>query len=156
MPGAASSHHLPRVMQPCMRISGHAKNQRRRLPYTLVTLTAGAPTGLQVLSWNPGPVRDSNPSAVAGHLNGPWHVVCVQEGLDLSAITPRRRTSTRFAKHHCAVLLDKDSSEDGYTCTPIQVPCAFQDSTWALEGKERSGRPSDPVCVSISPWRMST
>ena len=32
---------------------------------------------LQILSWNPGPAMGSDPSALACHLNGPWHVICV-------------------------------------------------------------------------------
>ena len=46
---------------------------------------------LQILSWNPVPMRRSDPSLLASHLNGPWHVVCVQEGSgfvnDLSSLT---------------------------------------------------------------------
>ena len=34
---------------------------------------------LLLLSWNPWPIRGSDPSLLASHLNGPWHVVCVQE-----------------------------------------------------------------------------
>ena len=35
---------------------------------------------LQILSWNTGPPRGSDRSLLASHLNGPWHVICVQEG----------------------------------------------------------------------------
>ena len=34
---------------------------------------------LQILFWNPGPARGSDPSLLASQLNGPWHVICVQE-----------------------------------------------------------------------------
>ena len=34
---------------------------------------------LQILSWNPGPARGSDPSTQATHLIGAWHVVCVQK-----------------------------------------------------------------------------
>ena len=42
----------------------------------------------------PRPARGSDPSLLASHLNGLWHLICVQEG---SALSPRvlwRRTST--------------------------------------------------------------
>ena len=42
---------------------------------------------LQILSWNSGPVRGSDQRALADHLNGPWHIICIQE-------VPSRRTST--------------------------------------------------------------
>ena len=51
--------------------------------------------------------------------------------------------------HHCAVLLNRDTFEDCYTCTPIQVPCSHKYSSWALEGMVAAGkfqRSPDPVC----------
>ena len=37
--------------------------------------------------------RGSHPSLLASHLNGPWHVICVQEDSALSLTVPWRRTS---------------------------------------------------------------
>ena len=48
---------------------------------------------------------------------------------------------------------NRDTFEDGYTCTPIQVPCAHKFSPWAFEGMVVTGkirRPCDPACVSVS------
>ena len=50
---------------------------------------------LQILSWNPGPARGSDPSLLASHLNGPWHGICVQERSGfVTNKFPGRRTST--------------------------------------------------------------
>ena len=41
---------------------------------------SGRPTDkLQILSWNPGPARGSDQRALADRLNGPWHIICIQE-----------------------------------------------------------------------------
>ena len=48
---------------------------------------------LQILSWNPGPARGSDPSLLSSHLKGPWHVICIQSGLVSSLTVPWRRTS---------------------------------------------------------------
>ena len=49
---------------------------------------------LQSLSWNPGPAQGSDPSLLATHRTGPWHVICVQEGADFVPTVALRRTST--------------------------------------------------------------
>ena len=54
---------------------------------------------------------------MASHRNGPWHVVCVQQGAGFVTDPGNFHVITR---HHCAVL-NKDTFERDYTCTPIQV-----------------------------------
>ena len=60
----------------------------------------------QLLSWNPGPTRGSDPRLLPNHLNGPWHVVCVQEGAGL--VTENFHVINH---HHCAVLHNKYTFE---------------------------------------------
>ena len=104
---------------------------------------------LQVLSWTAGPVRGDNVQAVANRIDVLWHVVCIQEGVGFTA---DRTLSDNFhvaVARHCAVLLNKDTFEDDYTCTPIQVPCNQRYSSWALDGMVVSGkfgRPLDLTC----------
>ena len=45
-----------------------------------------------------------------------------------------------ITKHHCAVLLNKDSFECDNTCTPIQASCARRHSSWAVEGMFVTGK----------------
>ena len=51
--------------------------------------------------------------------------------------------------HHCALLLNKDTFDNGYTCTSIQVPCSHKYSSWALEGMgvtSKFRRTPNPSC----------
>ena len=73
---------------------------------------------LQVLSWNPGPVRRDNVSAVAGRRNGPWHIVCLQEGAGFAGDRTLAHNFHVVIEHLCAVLLNEDTLEDDFTCTP--------------------------------------
>ena len=54
-----------------------------------------------------------------------------------------------ITQHRCAVLLNKDTLERDYTCTPIQVLCSLTYSSWAVEGMVVTGklrRAPDPSC----------
>ena len=56
-----------------------------------------------------------------------------------------------ITKHHCAVLVNKDTFDSGYTCTPIQVSCTPGILPLPFEGMVVTGkfrRPPDP-CVSV-------
>ena len=66
--------------------------------------------------------------------NGPWHVICVPEGLALSPTVPCKRTSHVVTQHHCAVLLNKDTFEYDISCTLCLIPCSLRYASWALEG----------------------
>ena len=112
-------------------------------PYTQSALLPGRDNRrcsdrLQILSCDPGPARGSDPRALASHLNGPWHVVCVQE--EAGWVTDRSLAENFYVitKHHCAVLIHKETFETGYTCTPIQVPCAHRYYSWALSSPASS------------------
>ena len=50
---------------------------------------------LQILSWNPGPARGSDPSLLGSHLNGPWHVCDGVHLFVLSAACPDAVRHTR-------------------------------------------------------------
>ena len=63
---------------------------------------------LQIFSWNPGPARGSDPGLLASHLNGPWHVICVQEGSGFVTDSSLAENFYVITQHHCAVLLNKD------------------------------------------------
>ena len=104
---------------------------------------------LQLLSWYLGPARGSNPSTLASHLIRPWHVVCVQEGAGFVTDRSLAENIHVITQHHCDVLLNKDTFERDYTCTPIQVLCWLRYSSWAVKrmvviGKFR--RAPDPSC----------
>ena len=102
---------------------------------------------LQILSWNPGLARGSDPSTLASHLNLPWHVVCVQEGAGFVTDGSQAEKFHVITKHHHC--LNKNTFDSGYTCTPIQFPCTHRYSSWTLEGMVVTGklrRPPDPAC----------
>ena len=95
---------------------------------------------LQILSWNPGPARESDPSLLASHHNGPWHIICVQ---DRSGIVTESSLAKNFyvaTHHHCAALLNKDTYTRDFTCTPIHVPCSLRYSMRAVEGMVVTGK----------------
>ena len=104
---------------------------------------------LQLLTWNPGPARGSDPSSLANHLHGPWHAVCVQEG---SRFVTDRSLAENFhviTEHHCVALLNKDTFTRDFTCSHIHVPCSLRCSTWVVEGMVVTGkfrRAPDPSC----------
>ena len=49
---------------------------------------------LQILSWHSGPARGSDQRALADHFNGPWHIICIQEGAGFVTGNSLERTST--------------------------------------------------------------
>ena len=64
------------------------------------------------------------------------HVVCVQEGAGFVTDSSLAENFHVITQHHCAVLLNKDTSKHGHTCTPIQVPSAHKYSSWAIWKKK--------------------
>ena len=95
---------------------------------------------LQILSWNPVPARGSDPSLLASHLNGPWHVICVQGESGFVTDSSLAENFHVITQHHCAVLLNKDTFTRDFSCTPIRVPCSLRQSTWAVEGMVVTGK----------------
>ena len=121
----------------------------QHLRFALIRTTGRPTSKLQRLSWNPGPARGSDRGTLATHLNGPWHVVCIQEGAGFVTDDSLAENFYVITQHHCAVLLNKGTSEREYTCTPIQVPCSLRYSSWAVEGMVVTGkfhRAPDPSC----------
>ena len=105
---------------------------------------------LQILSWNPGPARGSDPSLLASHLNGPWHVICVQEGSGSVTDSSLAENFHAITHDHCAVLLNNDTFARDFSCAPIQVPCSLRYSSGAVEGMVVTGkfrRAPDPSCA---------
>ena len=86
----------------------------------------------QILSWNPGLASGSDLSLLASLLNGPWHVIFVQE---LSGFVTDSSLAENFhvvTQHHCAVLLNNDTFKYDISCTPFQIPCSLRYATWAV------------------------
>ena len=71
---------------------------------------------------------------LATHLNGPWHVVCVQEGAGFVTDSSLAENFYVIIQHLCAVLFNKDTLARDFTCTPIQVLCSLRYSSWAVDG----------------------
>ena len=71
---------------------------------------------------------------LATHLDGPWHVVCVQEGAGFVTDSSLAENFHVIAHHQCAVFLYKDTFARDFSCTPIQVPCSIKYSSCAVEG----------------------
>ena len=63
----------------------------------------------QVLSWNPGPARGKDPRALAAHLNGQRHIICIQEGAGFVTGSSLAENVHVATQRHCAVLLNKDT-----------------------------------------------
>ena len=108
---------------------------------------------LQILSWNPGPAKGSDPSMQATHLNGPWHVVFAQEEVGFVTDSSLAENFHVITQHHCAVLLNKDTFTRDLSCTPIQVPCLLRYSSWAVEGMVVTGKfrkAPDPSCAYLT------
>ena len=99
---------------------------------------------LQILSWNPGPARGSDPGTLASHLSGPRHVECVQEAVGFVSNRSLAENFHVITKH--AVLLIKDTFDSGHTCTPIQVPSTHRYSSLAEHGRHPQISPPDPGC----------
>ena len=97
---------------------------------------------LQLLSWNPRPIRGSDPCLMASHLNGPWRVVCVQEG---SAFC------NDMTLQDSAVLLNKDTFEPNCSCVPLLVPCKLRCASWAVEGMVVAGKFRGAPDKSLNP-----
>ena len=149
MPGAASSFPLPHEKQPCSRISGSAKNQRLRtlsllyvaslsLPYALVAITAGAPTGYKfsggarTCTWQQCEYSGGSPERSMAH--------CLRAGRCWICRRPHFIGET---PRGCRASLCGAPQEKGHLC------CAPKYSSCALEGmvvSEKFPTPLDPAC----------
>ena len=104
---------------------------------------------LHILSRNPGPARGLDQRALADHLNGPCHIVCVQEGSGFVTDNEMQVNFYVVTQHPCAVLLNKDTFEYDISCTPFQVPCSLRCASWAVQGMAVTGE------FRGSPWIFS-
>ena len=93
---------------------------------------------LQLLSWNPGLLLGLDPSLLASHLNGPWHVVCVQGGAGHDKSL--QDNLCIVTQHNCAVVFNKNIFAPRYTCVPLFVRSELKYSTWAVEGMVATGK----------------
>ena len=99
---------------------------------------------LQILSWNPGPPRGDDHSAVANHICGPWHFICLQEGAGVANHPTLHHRFHAVTGCFCAVLLNKDTCERDVTPKPVKVPAEYY-ADCALEGIAVKGRFRRPV-----------
>ena len=81
---------------------------------------------LQIWSWNPGPSRGSDPILLTSHLNGPCHVICVQDGSGCVTDSSLAENFYVATQHFCTVLFNKDTFKRDFSCTPFQVHCSRQ------------------------------
>ena len=95
---------------------------------------------LQILPRNPGLARGLDPSLLASHLDGPWHVVNVQEGAGFVTDSSLAENFHVINQHHCVVLRNKDTFARDCSCTAIQVPCSLRCSSLAIKGMDVSGK----------------
>ena len=96
---------------------------------------------LQLLPWNPGPSRGSDPSLLASHLNGPWHVICVQDGSGFCNDESLEENFYVVTQHGSAVLLNEDTFEPNSSCVPVII---LRCATWAVEGMVVAGKFRSP------------
>ena len=132
----------------------------RSLHFFPIATTADAPTSFKfyrVIITTINPARGHDPSTLASHLYGPWHVVFVQEGAGSVTLRSVAENFHEIAEHHCAMLLDKDTFDDNgslhasltRTRSTTTVPCTHRYSSWAVEGVVVTGKfhkPLDPAC----------
>ena len=97
----------------------------------------------------PVPARGLDQRALADHLNGPCHIVCVQEGSGFVIDNTMQVNFYVVTQHSCAVLLNKDTFEYNISCTPFQVPCSLRCASWAVQGMAVTGE------FRGSPWIFS-
>ena len=77
---------------------------------------------------------------LTSHLNGTWHVVCVQQGAGFVIDSSLAENFHVITQHHCAVLLNKDTFARNVLLTPIQVACSLRYSSWAVQGMVVTGK----------------
>ena len=109
---------------------------------------------LHILSRNPGPARGLDQRALVYHLNGPCHIVCVQEGSGFVTDNTMQVNFYVVTQHPCAVLLNKDTFKYDISCTLFQVPCSLRYAAWAVQGvavtDEFRGRPTSRALSLLS------
>ena len=97
---------------------------------------------LQLLSWNPGPLRGLDPNLLASHLNGPRHVVCVQGGADFFHDKSLQDNFCIVTQHNCAVVLNKKPLHVCAALRPLQaqifhVGCRGHGCCWQVPQSSR-------------------
>ena len=81
-----------------------------------------------MLSWNPGPPRGEDHSAVANHICGPWHIICLQEGAGVAKHPPLHHRFQVVAGCCCSGLLNKDTCERLLDLDHVNQKCAARRS----------------------------
>ena len=87
--------------------------------------------------------------AFADHLNGPWYIICIQEGRGFVTGSSLDENVYIANQHHCAVLLNKNTFASDFSRTPLQIPCTHTYASWTVEGMVVTGkfrRAPDPSC----------
>ena len=95
---------------------------------------------LQILSWNFGPARDSDQRALADQLNGPWHIICIQEGAVFVIGGSLEHNFYIANQHHFAGTSTRDTFTRDFSCFLLQVPCTHSYASWAVEGMVVTGK----------------
>ena len=98
---------------------------------------------LQILSRSPGSPRGEDHSAVANHICGLCHIICLQEGAGVANHPTLHHRFHVVTGCHCAVLLNKDTCECDVTTKPIMALAKYH-AGWALqEIRRRDGTNSN-------------
>ena len=79
---------------------------------------------LQIWSWNPRPSRGSDPILLTSHLNGPCHMICVEDGSGCVTDSSLAENFYVATQHHCTVLLNKDTFKRDISGTSFEVHCS--------------------------------
>ena len=77
-------------------------------------------------SWNPGPARGSDPRAVADHVDGPWRIICIQEGTVFVTGSSLAENFHVAVQHHWAVLFNKTPSSQRTRVFRSSSPAALR------------------------------
>ena len=96
-------------------------------------------TASSSLSWNPGPPWEGDPAAVAAHIAGPWHIICLQESTAFAEDPSLERMFHVALARHGAVVFNNDTFEADIVTKHVFV-LANGCAEWTLEGKLVKGR----------------
>ena len=111
----------------------YSSSRRATLSFTCTTTVCRLPSfgivrrqtdNLQIWSRNPRPSRGSDPILLTSHLNGPCHMICVEDGSGCVTDSSSAENFYVATQHHCTVLLNKDTFKRDISCIPFQVHCS--------------------------------
>ena len=94
--------HLLSMHEPAPSFSSPRPHGRDQLPLSGCNNRLRCTDRLQIFSWNRGPVWSDNISAVANRMDGPYHVVCVQEGVVFTSCRALEESFHVVTAHHSA------------------------------------------------------